>query len=367
VHQEALGGFSSYGAEFQDQAGILLGGNELVTHHPEAFVKIMESLLPATRVICILADEQQRIEAVNLLGVLAQDPNCSLVVVPIDTMWIRDYGPLAVRAAGGMVLAVDADCSLPEEGVDIQDFDNELPSRLAQVMQLPCLKVPLRLQGGNFLTNGAGLIVTSEAMTRNNGEDGREESQVYQQITEIFGCSQWLVLEPLIDEPTEHVDMYIAFLAENVVVVGQYDRTEDPENADLLDRAAARLARVQTPKGPMRVHRIPMPPRLDGVWRTYTNVIFANGRLLVPSYSGAPQELEEQAMDLYRRLLPGWEVIGIDCEEMIPLGGALHCISMNLPGYVRIPRQIRDIFAPGIGSGDLMPAGRSADHRWDSW
>jgi agmatine/peptidylarginine deiminase len=344
--------------EFEKQSAVVLGANELLSFHPDAFVQIVKALTPSVNVICILRDQEQLDEAREILGGLGDHRNCRLVIVPADTMWIRDYGPLFVRSRGGVVLAVDPDCSLPEEGVDVQDGDNEFPSLFAQAMGVPSLKLPLRLQGGNFLNNGGGLFVTTEAMTRNNLEDGRTMEEVHRELTEFFGLSEWIVLEPLLDEPTEHADMFMVFLAENVVAVGQCDPEEDPENAARLDRAARRLSEVMTRKGPMRVYRIPMPPRFDGVWRTYTNVIFANGKLLVPTYSGAPAEMERDALDLYRNLLPGWEIVGIDCEDMIPLGGALHCVSMNLPGYVPIPQTLRDIYPARIPHEDLFaPAG----------
>jgi agmatine/peptidylarginine deiminase len=330
-------------AEFEQQSAIMLGGNELLRYHPTALRQLIEALAPVTEVIVVLGDELEQGEAAELLGPLARSGRVRLIVVPIETMWMRDYGPFLTRMDGGDVLALDTDCSLPEEGVDFPDADNEYPSMLAQALGLPCLKLPLRLQGGNFLTNGDGLFVTSQAMVNNNAADGRGRRQVHEDLTRFFGCTQWLVLDALEDEPTEHVDLYMAFLDVNIVVVGQYDPHDDPVNARILDRAAARLAKVQTSAGPLQVHRIPMPPRTDGAFRTYTNVIFANGRLIVPTYSTVEPDVQAAALALYRRLLPQWEIIEIDCEEMIPLGGALHCVSMNVPAYVSIPEMIRDL------------------------
>ena len=76
---------------------------------------------------------------------------------------------------------------------------------------------------------------------------------------------------------------------------------------------------------------IPMPPRPDGLWRTYTNVVFANGRLLVPIYPDFSPDLDRQALELYGRLLPEWEIVGIDAGSLIRREGALHCVIMNLP------------------------------------
>ncbi len=46
----------------------------------------------------------------------------------------------------------------------------------------------------------------------------------------------------------------------------------------------------------MQVVRIPMPSHKDGNWRTYTNVIYANGVVLVPQYPDADAELDRVAL-----------------------------------------------------------------------
>ena len=97
------------------------------------------------------------------------------------------------------------------------------------------------------------------------------------------------------------------------------------------NRNAQRLEGLPTPHGPLRVIRIPMPPHKDGNWRTYTNVVFANGALLVPVYRGVDRAGREKALELFARLLPGWQVIGIDCTTLIQGGGALRCISTGVP------------------------------------
>jgi hypothetical protein len=40
---------------------------------------------------------------------------------------------------------------------------------------------------------------------------------------------------------------------------------------------------------------------------------------------------ERIAFSTYRRLLPGWSIVGIDASEVIKDGGALHCILTNIP------------------------------------
>ncbi len=132
--------------------------------------------------------------------------------------------------------------------------------------------------------------------------------------------------------------MFALFISRNTVVVGEYDPRVDPENAAILDRNADYLAKLQTSSGAMRVVRLPMPAHDDGIWRTYTNVIFANGALLVPIYDDADAMEQRQALSTYRELLPRWEIIGVNASRIIGSNGALHCISMNLGPLGRLPK-----------------------------
>jgi hypothetical protein len=52
---------------------------------------------------------------------------------------------------------------------------------------------------------------------------------------------------------------------------------------------------------------------------------------MMPTYAGVDQRMQRAAADMYRRLLPGWEVQGLDCTQLIRMGGAIHCVTLNLP------------------------------------
>ena len=40
---------------------------------------------------------------------------------------------------------------------------------------------------------------------------------------------------------------------------------------------------------------------------------------------------DKVALETFRDAMPGWKVIGIDCEGLIAKRGALHCISRQVP------------------------------------
>ena len=74
-----------------------------------------------------------------------------------------------------------------------------------------------------------------------------------------------------------------------------------------------------------------MPDHDDAIRRTYTNIVFANEMVLVPTSPDYCPELDEEALASYRRWLPERRMVGIDASGLIRMNGALRCITMNLP------------------------------------
>ena len=102
----------------------------------------------------------------------------------------------------------------------------------------------------------------------------------------------------------------------------------------------------------MQVYRIPMPPRWGAAWRSYTNIILANGILLMPSFSDVDPAIEDAAEEVYRTLLPAWEVKRINCDALVKEEGQLHCMSYNLPKYVSIEGLLRKAGVKTGGAGE---------------
>ncbi|MCX6163078.1 MAG: agmatine deiminase family protein [Ignavibacteriae bacterium] len=84
---------------------------------------------------------------------------------------------------------------------------------------------------------------------------------------------------------------------------------------------------------PYKVVRIPMPPSAGGQYPpsssyfTYTNSLIVNKTVLVPIYGFA---LDTTALRIYRDAMPGYRVVGINCNASIPASGAIHCITKEI-------------------------------------
>jgi agmatine/peptidylarginine deiminase len=321
-------------AEFERQGTIFLGCGELATFFPDVLADVVEAVRHRMDVAALVPHDDCREAVLEILAERGLPADAvRFVEAPHDTMWIRDYGPLFVhRTDTGEPVIVDADYER-----FARPNDDVAPQFVASQLRLAAVKAPLTMEGGNLLTNGRGLCLTTTALLDRNRERGYGDQDVSTILHEYFGAEETVYLEPLAGEPTGHVDMFATFTDPNTVVVGEYSFLDDPRNAAILDRNAARLAQTQGPDGFLKVVRIPMP-RHDGEnWRTYTNIVFANGLLLTPVYDPSSSIEEHEAVQAYRKLLPGWRVSGIDVSGLIGNGGALHCISMNAPRLARWP------------------------------
>lgn len=338
--------------EFEKQGALLLGCHELARDFPEVLADIVSAVQAKMPVIALVRDTRDRDRVLWALERRQLTPEgVVFAAVPHDTMWARDYGPIFVRKPSGGRAVIDADY-----GLRGRQQDDRVSQRIASHFGVPIFHLPLRTEGGNLLSNGGGVCLTTYQLVDENFQRNHDEASIAALFNDYFGFHETVFLEPLVNEPTGHVDMFATFTAPDTVVVGSYDPQLDPINAEVLNRNAARLSRVRTRHGSLRVVRVPMPPNDDGVWRTYTNAIYANGVMLMPIFPGVDRPYVVQALRTFGQLLPGWQIVPIDISDVMPLGGGLHCLVMNLavphplPGFPQ-PDGPRGDAAAGEGRG----------------
>lgn len=312
-------------AEFEPHDGLMVSwsGEGWGDH---AIVQIVAAASRRMRVCVLVADdvyEDTAREAFLAAGISIDQ--ITFWRVNSGTLWIRDFGPNVIQTSPGGFSCLDN--FYVHGGRSREDF---LPRHIADRLGMVTIPSNLHLMGGEFVTNGAGLCIASTSVLENNRENGLSDTETVSRLKRLTGSDELVFLEPLSDEPPRHVDWFATFTATDTVVVGDY-RNLDAHNAAILNRNAERLSRLKTSSGPLKVVRIPMPPRAETFFGgTYTNVVFANGVLLVPTWPGTPRELEEEAIRTYQQLLPDWEIVGVDCSQLGVKNGALHCATVNL-------------------------------------
>jgi len=320
-------------AEFEWQRALLVSGQHLLNGHTRTLASIVAATRGNITLVALIGNDTEQVQLEMALRDQGIDASHVLYVgLPHDSKWIRDFGPKLVERNDGSIVVIDA-----HYGERDRVNDDVVPTALAHCLNLPVVHAPIVADGGNLLTNGDGLFITTERLIDQNTDEDLNSGTVAAAFRKYYGASETVILMPLVGEPTGHIDVFATFCDPDTIIVGSYDPDVDSVNAAILDRNAERLAKVTTGGEPLRVVRVPMPPGAKNCWRSYTNVIYANGVLLMPTYPDADEVAEAMVIKTYKNLMPGWRVITIDAEALCAEGGALHCVTANLPLVDRLP------------------------------
>ena len=334
-------------AEFSRNSAILLGCHNQIRLMPKLYGDIAKAINGKVPLFGIVSDEAQAKAGNELIKNLGLPPeSMRFIINQSDSIWIRDYAPYVLRYDEENLLMVDAKYRTRDE-LQARKKDDFMGVKFAKMFDLPVRSIPLVLEGGNFISNGDGLLLTSAKTLQVNqeGKAAYSNPQLVSMFNDYLGVDGVFAVAPLQGEPNGHIDMFMTMVAKNIAVIGEIPHSEDPTNSARLNETARFVSTIPTSAGPIQVKRIPMPPKWGEDWRSYTNVIFANGILLMPSFSDVDPSLEQRAVQVYQSVLPpGWIVKKINCDKIVKLHGQLHCISYNLPKFLPIDNLIKRSF-----------------------
>jgi agmatine/peptidylarginine deiminase len=299
--------------------------------------QIVEHAKEECEVIVVCSDSlSAKFELTNNYGLPDLD-NVSFLQAPYNTIWIRDYGPNCVYANGvDSLYLIDWIYNRPRPKDDL------IPDKVGEFMNIPVYSTTAAPTdfvhtGGNYLSDGMGTAFSSELILEENepgnpyGVTPKDEAAIDQIMETFMGVDRYIKMPILPYDGIHHIDMHWFLLDEETFIVGEYPEgvSDGPQIEANLQYV---LANYMSPYGtPYKVIRIQMPPGNTGAYpwtggpyRTYTNALFVNKTLLVPTYS--PQ-YDEANLQIYRDALPGYKVVGINCNSIIGSLGALHCIT----------------------------------------
>lgn len=323
-------------APFEPSA-ILVLAYPALDDYDDWFVELVAEAVDEGRVV-ILVDTAHVARLDDLLDSRAVPLAAVTVIddIPFDSVWIRDYGPIAVESAAGHGF-VD-----PRYFVNCV-YNDAVPTHLAQeIGGFPVYRPPMWLEGGDLLSNGAGLCFSTAYSAQRNG---LTEDQYTTLLRDYFGCEQTVLLTALNGNAAAHVDLFLAVAAEDRVLLGEFVPTEDPVNAAIMDLNELALSQARTAAGqPLRIDRVPMPP-VARTWprdpegpaiRSYLNLVVFNGTVFVPIYrdAGARTDL---ALERIRQAFPDRRVVPLAVDGLALDKGALHCVTVTVPVAGRSP------------------------------
>ncbi|MDX1994667.1 MAG: agmatine deiminase family protein [bacterium] len=318
-------------AQWEPMEAVLLAWPILYPPLWSLHAQMAEALAPVAEVvICIpAATWAQGITAyLSTRGTLTGDLAVKVryLMLPLDDMWIRDYGPIIGYTADGTRAAVDAIYDyLP---MYPQKRDDAMPRHFAAHEGLPLIDLPLHFEGGNLWSDGAGTLLVSDQVFYANPyleRDGLEAA-----LRRAFTFEKLIITPRLPLEETGHIDMLMKLANANTVLLSAPTEATSRGRLHTLRALFERETNAQGER--YRLFELPTPPLVFNFWypirRSYTNALTVNGRVLVPVY-GLPTD--ETALAVYAEAMPGYEIIPIDCQAGINGGGAVHCLTREIP------------------------------------
>ncbi|MCK5076444.1 MAG: agmatine deiminase family protein [Calditrichia bacterium] len=314
-------------AEWEELQGLLITW----TGYPSILRQIVDYAQEEV-IVYIVCDDSNSVKS-NLTSYGIPLYNISYIEAEYNAIWCRDYGPWSIYKNNVHEHSiVDWIYNRP-----YRPYDNLIPGVLADYLDLPIYQTiasPNNLihTGGNFMTDGHGTGFSSNLILEEN--PGKTEAEIDTIMKNYMGINRYIKMNTLPYDGIHHIDMHIKLIDEETLLVGQYPQgvADGPQIETNLQYI---LNNFQTCYNrPYKVVRIPMPPDYDGsypdTWgdyRTYTNSVIVNKTVIVPTYT---EEYDTTALRIYQEAMPGYNIVGIPCTDIIGSLGAIHCISKEI-------------------------------------
>jgi len=245
-----------------------------------------------------------------------------------NSHWSRDWSPLPVYADGELTF-IDNRYKAPFN----RPLDDQFPGKLGKELEADVYFSDLFTEGGNFMTDGRGTCWQSFGVIDQKGNT-ISEAEITSLFRSFYGCDRVFYPDPIPGEHTTHIDMYSKVLNEETIVVSISDETLGAAKSEIkaLEKIASLFKKIEKPDGgKYNVVRVPMSfgsSKGGRLYKTHTNSLIVNSYVLVPTYGGAKND---EALEIYRKLMPNHTVVGINSDKVIALGGSIHCTTMQIP------------------------------------
>lgn len=358
VHQTtpAADGFHMPG-EFEPQAEIWIAW-------PERTDNWRDGAKPAQRVFVEVAKAISAVTPVTMTVSAAQydnarsrlPENVRVVEMSSNDSWMRDMGPTYVVNGKGERRAIQWDFNAWGGLVDglyfPWDKDDQVASKVSEILRDDSYKAGIVLEGGSIHTDGDGtLFVTEECLLHESRNPDLSKDEIEQALKDNLGLEKviWLPNGLFNDETNGHVDNIIQVVKPGEVVLAWCDDEKD-ENYAITHAAYDVLTNTPDAKGrTLKIHKIHVPDPLfiteeeaagidaaDGMEReagermagSYANFLVTNGRVILPLLD---PKWDDKARAVLQEAYPDHEIVGIDAHEILLGGGNVHCITQQIP------------------------------------
>ena len=264
-------------------------------------------------------------------------PGIRVVGVPLDDSWLRDSGPTFLRdRAGHKAASIFVFNAWGEKFLPYAE-DAALGARVAALAGVPAYRSRLVIEGGSFLSDGEGTLITAETCVLNpNRNPGWLRAEADAELRAMLGVDKviWLAGDATDTGTDGHVDGYVAFAEPGVVLLERVVDPADPRHAIMAENR--RILEAETDARGRKLRLVPIaeaprdvvPDGEDCYCRSYVNFYIANGAIIAPAYGIAEDDLVRETL---RHAYPGREIVLVPLRDLFRGGGGIHCITQQEP------------------------------------
>ena len=330
-------------AEWEPQSAILIAWPHAGTDWADRLGDVEDTYIALIQAItrfqpvlvCVADDDVETYADIRLRSNRVDMGRVRFVTVAYDDTWLRDSGPITLRAGNGFNLL---DFRFTAWGGKFEaGLDDLLVEGLAAqgvFGDAARQRIDFALEGGGIETDGNGTLLTTwRCLHERHPDASREELSAKLAAWLRQDRVLWLDHGALEGDDTDaHIDTLARFAPDDAIVFQACDDQSDAHYAD-LKAMADEIAVLRTRDGkPYRLFPLPWAqPVMDEGRRlaaSYANFLIINGAVLMPAYGDVA---DDAAAAVLAQAFPGREIVQVPCRPLIWQNGSLHCITMQLP------------------------------------
>ncbi len=252
--------------------------------------------------------------------------NCEFYNIDTDDTWIRDYGSIDVLSDNELV---SYDFKFNAWGDKFSSLnDNALNVKLNKFLNKNLKSIDMVLEGGSVDFNSKDVLLTTEyCLLNKNRNPNLTKEMLEKELKNLFGLEKIIWLKHGFikgDDTDHHIDTLARFISSDTIAYASCDDENDEHFKELkkmedeLKKTGFNLISLPIPKAKFFEGK-----RLGC---TYTNFIFINNALIVPTYNDDNDDIVIQKL---KNALPNLEIIGVNSLVFVRQNGSLHCSSQN--------------------------------------
>jgi agmatine deiminase len=297
----------------------------------EDYVRVAQAIAKFEPVT-MYADPEDAADAKSRCG-----PSIGVVPIPLDDSWLRDAAPTVVMDSAGRRAASAFTFNAWGAKFESYDKDAALGEGIGALAGFPVYRSRLVAEGGGFLSDGEGTVITAETCILNsNRNPGWSKAQAEAELRAMLGAKKviWLPGDPYDTSTDGHVDGYVALVKPGTVLCEVVADPEDPRFSIMAENR--RVLETQTDARGRRFTLLPIaeaphsaaPDGAEFFCRSYVNFYLANGAVIAPAYGIAEDAAVLQTLT---HAFPNRTIVQIELETLFRGGGGIHCITQQVP------------------------------------